>query len=190
MLKTKIKICGLTRLCDIKAVNEYKPNYIGFVFAESKRRVTPEQAAALRERLNHGIIPVGVFVNEEPQIILDLVQKKTIEMIQLHGDESEEYISKIKSLTGKPVIKAGYSEAADYLLFDSPEPGSGKTFNWDTIGKVKKPFFLAGGLNIENVAEAILTLNPFAVDVSSGVETNGIKDPEKIKEFIRRVRDE
>ena len=171
-------------------MNEYKPDYIGFVFAESKRKVSPHEAAKLREKLNPDIIPVGVFVNESIENILKI---DFINMIQLHGSESEEYVRELKSQTNKPVIKAGYSEAADYLLFDNPEPGSGKTFDWDTIGEIKKPFFLAGGLNMENVAEAIQKLNPFAVDVSSGVENpekSGFKDPEKIKEFIWRVRNE
>ena len=171
-------------------MNEYKPDYIGFVFAESKRKVSPHEAAKLREKLNPDIIPVGVFVNES---IENILRVDCIDMIQLHGNETEEYIRELKSQTNKPVIKAGYSETADFLLFDNPEPGSGKTFNWDTIGEVQKPFFLAGGLSLNNIKQAVKEVMPFAVDVSSGVENpekSGFKDPEKIKEFIWRVRNE
>jgi len=181
----------LTRLCDIEAVNEYKPDYIGFIFAESKRKISPHEAEKLRVKLNPDIIPIGVFVNEEPENIIDLVQRNVIEIIQLHGNESEEYVRELKLQTDKLIIKAGYSEVADYLLFDSPQPGSGKAFDWNKVGEVKKPYFLAGGLNLNNISEAIKILNPFAVDVSSGVENpekSGLKDPEKIKEFIRQVR--
>ena len=199
---TKIKICGLTRPCDIAAVNASKPDYIGFVFAESRRRVTAEQAAELKRQLSPGIMAVGVFVDEKPEKIAALVQSGVIGMIQLHGAEDDEYIERLKRLTardsnvgyaahGVPIIKANaHSQAADYLLFDSPTPGSGKVFDWDTLGKTTKPFFLAGGLNAENVAEAIQKTAPFAVDTSSGVETNGLKDERKIETFIRRIRDE
>ena len=185
----KIKICGLTRPCDIEAVNVEKPDYIGFVFAESRRRVSPGQAENLRKILSAGIIPVGVFLNEPAENILALVYSGIIDVIQLHGSESEEYIRELKRLADKPVIKAnGYSGAADYLLFDNIVPGSGQVFDWNIIGEPGKPYFLAGGLNLENIGEAIAQTAPFGVDVSSGVETGGFKDPVKIKEFIRRVR--
>ena len=200
----KIKICGLTRLCDIEAVNIAKPEYIGFVFAESKRKVTPEQAAKLRAKLLPDIIPVGVFVNETPENILTLVRSGIIDAIQLHGGETEIFIRKIKALTNKPVIKAvsvlksgdaqkQIDTQADYLLLDNKGGGTGQTFNWDLIGEVKKPFFLAGGLNIENINSAIIKTNPFAVDISSGVEIDGLKNSEKIISIIsiiRRVRNE
>jgi len=200
----KIKICGLTRLCDIEAVNIAKPEYIGFVFAESKRKVTPEQAAKLRAKLLPDIIPVGVFVNETPENILTLVRSGIIDAIQLHGGETEIFIRKIKALTNKPVIKAvsvlksgdaqkQIDTQADYLLLDNKGGGTGQTFNWDLIGEVKKPFFLAGGLNIENINSAIIKTNPFAVDISSGVEIDGLKNSEKIISIIsiiRRIRNE
>jgi phosphoribosylanthranilate isomerase len=197
----KIKICGLSRACDIEAVNIAKPDYIGFVFAESRRKVTAAQAASLRELLSPDIIPVGVFVNESPRNILSIVQDGAIDAIQLHGTEDEAYIMGLKLLTDKPIIKAisvqnegdvqKWSEtAADYLLLDHKGGGTGQSFDWHLIGKSEKPYFLAGGLNKENVAEAIKKTTPFAVDVSSGVETDGVKDPEKISEFIGRVRDE
>lgn len=196
----KIKICGLSRPCDIEAVNDEKPEYIGFVFAESRRKVTPQQALELRKMLKADIIPVGVFVDEEAENIVSLVQDGIIDAIQLHGSENEKYIKKLKTLTNKPVIKAivvqnegdvqkRAATAADYLLLDNKSGGSGRSFNWNLIGKTDKPFFLAGGLNLENIAEAIREIKPFAVDISSGVETDGFKDPAKIKEFIRRVRE-
>ena len=195
----KIKICGLSRLCDIEAANENKPEYIGFVFAESRRRVTPAQASELRAKLSPEIIPVGVFVNETPDNIVTLVRSGIIDVIQLHGDENEDYIKRLKELTDKPVIKAVSVEqagdvqkwihtSADYLLLDNKSGGTGKTFNWDLIGEVKKPFFLAGGLNIENISSAIIKTNPFAVDISSGVEINGLKDSEKIISIISIIR--
>lgn len=182
----KIKVCGLSRLEDIEIVNENKPDYIGFVFAESRRKVTPEQAFQLREKLDPAITSVGVFVDEPIADIISLVKNGVIDMIQLHGNEDEETIHKLKIQTGKRMIKANrISEAADYLLFDSPNPGSGNTFDWGEIPEVSKPFFLAGGLNPANVAEAVGKVKPFAVDVSSGVETSGIKDLAKMKAFIR-----
>jgi phosphoribosylanthranilate isomerase len=186
----KIKICGLSRIEDIEAVNTYNPEFIGFVFAESKRKITPEKAKELRKLLSTDIIPVGVFVNADYKDILPLVNNRIIDMIQLHGQEDEDYIKRLKNLTDKPVIKAGISQVADYLLFDGSVPGSGETFDWTKIEKTQKPFFLAGGLNPENVSQAIKIATPFAVDVSSGVEVNNVKDYDKIKEFIRRARNE
>ena len=196
---TKIKICGLTRSWDIESVNIEKPDYIGFVFANSRRRVTPTQAMELRSKLAKEIIPVGVFVDETPENILQLVQNGVIEMVQLHGTETEEYIVKLKELTDVPIIKAisvqhtgdvqkWESTAADYLLLDSQGGGTGQAFDWSLIGKTPKPYFLAGGLDANNITNAISQTTPFAVDVSSGVETDGFKDPKKINEFIWRVR--
>ncbi|MCL2284761.1 MAG: phosphoribosylanthranilate isomerase [Firmicutes bacterium] len=195
----KVKICGLTRLCDIEVVNVEKPDYIGFVFANSRRKVTPLQAIELRSKLADGITPVGVFVDERIENILPFVQKDVIKMVQLHGRENEEYIVKLKELTTAPIIKAisvrhaGDVEkwalsAADYLLLDNKGGGTGQAFDWSLIGKVTKPYFLAGGLTMSNIVNAINQTTPFVMDVSSGVETDGFKDPAKIKEFIRRVR--
>ena len=195
----KIKICGLSRLCDIDAANDAKPEYIGFVFAESRRKVTPQMALDMREKLDPAIIPVGVFVNEDPENIVSLAARGIIDVIQLHGSENAEYISRLKTLTNKPVIKAiavlneGDAQKceempADYLLLDGKGGGKGKPFNWELIGKLEKPFFLAGGLCPENIGHALEKVKPFAVDVSSGVETDGFKNPSKIKEFIRMVR--
>jgi phosphoribosylanthranilate isomerase len=195
----KIKICGLTRQYDIDTVNACMPDYIGFVFADSKRKVSPKQATELRQRLARGISPVGVFVDETIECVLSLIRGGVIDVVQLHGMENEDYIKRLKKLTDKPIIKAiavqnaldvrkWENSCADYLLLDSKGGGTGQTFDWALIGETTKPYFLAGGLNITNVESAIDTTKPFAVDVSSGVEENGLKDRAKIDEFIRRVR--
>ena len=195
----KVKICGLSRLGDIDAVNSAKPDYIGFVFAESRRKVTLQQVRKLRDKLNADIVPVGVFVDEPIENILPLVREGLIEIVQLHGSENEEYICELKQHMEKPIIKAvsvrlkedvssRLNTIADYLLFDNANGGTGQVFDWNLIEGTGKLFFLAGGLSVENITEAIANTTPFAVDVSSGVETNGVKDPEKINEFIRRVR--
>jgi phosphoribosylanthranilate isomerase len=199
-MKTKIKICGLTRIEDIEAVNVAKPDYVGFVFAESRRKVSPAQANVLRGALRPEIIPVGVFVNETIENILLLVRENIIQAVQLHGAEDGNYIKELKSKTNIPIIKAvsvqkeGDAQAwencaADFLLLDHKSGGTGETFNWNLIGKVTKPFFLAGGLSSENIADAIQMVKPFAVDTSSGVETSpGIKCAEKIRDFIWAVQ--
>ncbi len=204
----KIKICGMRRSEDIEMANRYKPDYIGFVFADSPRKVSYEQAKELSELLSDEIVPVGVFVNEHMKLIVDLFKDGIIEMAQLHGDEDEKYIRNLKDKsieeTGKqiPVINAieikdgaDYNDellkwrdsASDYFILDSGK-GSGKTFDWSLIDKesefFKNSIFLAGGLNSENLALAIEEFNPFAVDLSSSVETDGFKDEEKIKEII------
>ncbi len=191
----------MTRLEDITYVNEAKTEYIGFVFwPKSKRAVGDKQAAELKKSLDPSIQAVGVFVNETPERIIQLLKKQIIDLAQLHGEETEEQIERIRRETGKPVIKAvkirtredilaGIQTKADYLLLDSGM-GSGETFDWNTIPQIEKPFFLAGGLYPGNVEEAVQNFHPYAVDVSSGVETDGKKDETKIREFIRRVRDE
>ena len=203
----KLKICGMRRSEDIEMANRHKTDYIGFVFAESPRKVSFEQAKELSELLSDEIVPVGVFVNEHMKLIVDLFKDGIIEMAQLHGDEDEKYIRNLKDKsieeTGKqiPVINAieikdgaDYNDellkwrdsASDYFILDSGK-GSGKTFDWSLIDKesefFKNSIFLAGGLNSENLALAIEEFNPFAVDLSSSVETDGFKDEEKIKEI-------
>ncbi|MCL1883563.1 MAG: phosphoribosylanthranilate isomerase [Defluviitaleaceae bacterium] len=193
----KIKICGITRLCDIEAINAAKPDYIGFVFAESRRRVTQYQAKALYKALEPLIIAFGVFVNAPLDYILRLVGEGIIDAIQLHGAEDEFFIEELRRHTASPIIKAvsvqkkgdvqkWENSAADFLLLDHKNGGTGETFDWDLIGAVKKPFFLAGGLSAKNVIDAIKNTNPFAVDVSSGVEVApGVKCPEKINRFVK-----
>lgn len=206
MSSTKIKICGLTRLEDIEYVNAVKPDYVGFVFwSKSKRAVNITRAIELKQNLNPDIEAVGVFVNENPNIVIDLLNNNIIDMAQLHGEESEAQIREIRCRTGKPVIRAvriktkedvwpqiqKFHTEADYLLIDSGM-GSGETFDWDIMKvlKIEKPFFLAGGLNPDNVLDAITHVHPYAVDVSSGVETDGKKDKEKIEKMVRRVQNE
>ncbi len=189
----------------MEMANKYKLDYIGFVFAESPRKISYEQARELSGLLTEDIVPVGVFVNEHMKLIVDLFKEGIIEMAQLHGDEDENYIKnlKLKSLeeTGSeiPVVNAieitsedrDYNKrlfewrdsSADYFILDSGK-GSGKTFNWDLI---KNSIFLAGGLNSENISSAIEEFNPFAVDLSSSVETDGFKDEKKIKEIVEII---
>lgn len=199
---TKIKICGLTRAVDIDYVNAFKPDYIGFVFAKSKRQVTFETASTLKKQLDPEIKAVGVFVNEDPTFIITLCKAAVIDMIQLHGDETETYVKNIQRETGKPVIKAMriktsedvMATEAEYALFDTYHKGvyggTGETFNWHLVEGYKTPFFLAGGLDEHNVLEAIKACRPYAVDVSSGVETEGVKDKAKIEKLIHRIRRE
>ena len=200
---TKIKICGLTRLCDIEAVNEAHPDYIGFVFADSKRRITPQAAFRLRERLDQKVLAVGVFVDEKIEQIVDIWSQGIIDVIQLHGHENASYIERLEEKTGRPVIKAvrvrfredvEFVEAmtCKYLLLDAYSEknvgGTGETFDWNVIGDVKKPFFLAGGLNSNNILQAIKAVEPFGVDISSGVEIDGFKDRDEILEIVRLIR--
>lgn len=191
----KIKLCGLTRVEDIAAVNRLLPDYIGFVFAKKSRRyVSPERAAELKALLDPRITAVGVFVNETPENIANLLESGVIDAAQLHGDEDEEYISSLRKLTDKTLIKAfkvnsvqdvikAESSSADLVLLDSGA-GTGSVFDWELIRTVKRRYFLAGGLDSRNVGEAIETLHPWAVDVSSGIETGGIKDAKKMADFI------
>ena len=200
-MQPKVKICGLMHQHDIDAVNIAKPEYIGFVFADSRLKISASQADILRKRLSPSIIPVGVFVNATIDEIVSHIRSGIIDAAQLHGDETEEYIQTLKSLTDKPVIKAvsvlktgdvqkWVSTCADYILLDNKGGATGKPFDWNLIGEVGRDFFLAGGLNIENIRSAIDKLNPYAVDISTGVETNGTKDGEKIMKLIRRIRHE
>ena len=196
----KIKICGLRRLEDIDIVNKYKPDYIGFVFAESKRKVSHELAAQMRDKLSPDIVPVGVFVDAAMEEILKLYESETIEVAQLHGRESEDYINALKEHTDGElkIIKAiemsedtdlsRYDDSrADYLLFDSGK-GSGKTFDWRLIGNdLKKEFFLAGGISSKNVKQAIEEFDPYAIDLSSSLETDDYKDEDKIKEIMEAI---
>lgn len=202
---TKIKICGLKREEDIAFANEVRPDYIGFVFAPSKRQISPEKARQFRSLLQADIPAVGVFVNAPEEEILSLAEKGTIQMIQLHGGESREYIRSIKERSGLPVIKAVSIQtledlfswqdcAADALLFDQGSGGSGRRFDWNLLKQTSgqryegKPFFLAGGIALENAEEAIRTCHPYALDVSSGVENGGVKDFLKMQSLVRLVR--
>ncbi len=191
---TKIKLCGLTRREDIAVANELMPEFIGFVFAQkSKRYITPNDAAALKNILHEKISAVGVFVNADIKAVAEI--SNFIDVIQLHGTEDEDYIAALRTLTKKPLIKAfkiktaadlkpAESCSADYVLLDGGA-GDGKVFDWQLLKNFNRPYFLAGGLNAENVHDAIKILNPYAVDVSSGIETGGVKDATKMKKFVR-----
>lgn len=195
----KIKICGLTRPEDIACVNRLLPDYIGFVcWPGSRRFVSEEQAARLKAALSSEIKAVGVFVDAPVEEITALLQKGVIDMAQLHGEESEEDVCRIRELTGKPVIRAvkvscrrdveeWQGSAADYLLFDSGM-GSGRTFDWSLLEEVKRPYFLAGGLGADNLEQVLARVRPYGVDVSSSLETDGYKDPEKIRRVMELVR--
>ncbi len=199
----KIKICGLTRRQDIDAVNTALPDYIGFVFAKSRRQVDEMQAKALKAALNPSIKAVGVFVNEEIGKIIRLCNSQVIDLIQLHGDENEDYIKKLKNCVPNKIIKAvrvknredikkAMAFSSDYLLFDayheSMYGGLGRTFDWSLISGVNRPFFLAGGINSDNIMRAITQCSPYCIDVSSGVETNGYKDPKKIMDIVAKAK--
>ena len=198
---TKIKFCGLTRPCDIEAANEIKPDYIGFVFApKSKRRVSYKQAVDLKNLLSKEIKAVGVFLDEDIDQVISLLNLGIIDAAQLHGSESAEYIKRLQKETGKPVIKAfqirgeadvsaAENTIADYIILDAGT-GEGKTFDWELIKEFKKPYFLAGGLNPGNVNDAMRQLHPYALDVSTGIETDGLKDKKKMTEFAAAVRKE
>ena len=174
---------------------------MGFVFwPNSKRAVTRAQAAVLKKKLDPKIQAVGVFVEEDPQIIIELLEDHIIDMAQLHGQETEEEIRLIQKASGRPVIKAVLMKsekdaerwqdtAADFLLLDGGK-GNGQTFDWNLIRKIERPFFLAGGLDADNVQKAIELVRPYGVDLSSGAETNGKKDREKIMKIMRSVQDE
>lgn len=184
----KIKICGIFCEGDIDYVNEASPDYIGFVFAKSKRIISKEKAAIFKKKLNPKIKAVGVFVDEDIAVVNSMFDEKIIDIVQLHGKESEEYISRVKAITIKAVrLGETIPQNADYILFDSANAGSGKVFDWSLLPQIEQPFFLAGGINIINIDNAI-KINPYCIDISSGVETNGYKDKNKIMEMVRRVR--
>lgn len=209
----KIKICGLKREEDVEYVNRCRPDYAGFVFAGEKRRITPEFAACLKRKLAPEILSVGVFVNAEPDLVLGLCADGIIDLIQLHGEEDLEYIEKLREKTDKKIIRAVRVQSeetilaaaelpVDYLLFDTYRKGvyggSGAAFDWNMISRAQEKlelagrrmpdYFLAGGLDAGNLGEALRQLNPYAADISSGVETNGVKDENKIRQVIAELR--
>ncbi|MGN0612437.1 MAG: phosphoribosylanthranilate isomerase [Porcipelethomonas sp.] len=196
---TKIKLCGLRRECDIEYVNELMPEYIGFIFSSAYRRYIPEQQALnLRKMLRSEITPVGVFVNEPQDYILNIIRKGIIGAVQLHGNEDNEYIEKLRKRTECQIIKAfcirdisdialAENSAADLVLLDSGT-GSGKAFDHSLIKSISRPYFLAGGLTPENVRMTVNELHPYAVDASSSLETDGFKDRAKMAAFTDAVR--
>lgn len=195
---SKIKLCGLFREDDIKYANIVMPDYVGFVFAESTRKVTKEMAIEFKKNLNEKIMSVGVFVDATIKTIVDIAKSKSIDIIQLHGNENNIFIKKIKKLTKLPVIKAviikeanqdlSIYHDADYMLFDGGR-GAGKTFDWKWIQNYSKPYFISGGINIYNIRDAIMLLHPYALDISSGIEESGIKNLDKMQRVVDAVRE-
>ncbi len=199
---TKIKICGLKSEEDIMSANELALSYIGFVFAKSKRQVTIEEAQVLKAGLNKNCKAVGVFVNHNVKEMIQMVNEGIIDVIQLHGDEAEDVIMHIRQALPKvelikaisvtsieDIIKWNHSQV-DYLLLDNGSGGSGMCFDWNILQEVdacKKPYFIAGGLTPDNV-EQVISFAPYGVDVSGGVETNGVKDARKMRKFVEKVR--
>ena len=197
----KLKICGLTCEEDIAAVNEVKPDFAGFIIEvpSSRRNLSAEKVKVLVKGLDREILPMGVFVNAAPELPISLLRDGTLWAAQLHGQEDEDYIEKIQNMTGKPVIKAfsiktpedvqrALRSPADYILLDQGTGGTGEPFDWSLVPPVRRPFFLAGGIGPENLRNAVSTLHPWAVDLSSSLETNGKKDPAKIRQIAKMLK--
>ena len=191
---TKVKICGLSTKEAVKTAVSAGADYIGFVFAPSKRQVTLEQATELAEIIPTYVKKVGVFVSPSRSELLEAIEKVGLDLVQVHGQVVDKLFENLPcaSIQAVQVDGDGHvpNSLADYLLFDAPVAGSGQTFDWGRLDttELSQPFFIAGGLNEDNVEEAIQHFTPYAVDVSSGVETNGQKDHEKIRRFIERVK--
>ena len=198
----KIKPCGLRRREDILAVNEAKPDYCGFIieFPSSFRSVTADEVRELVKELDPEIRPVGVFVNAPMELVRTLLDDGTLALAQLHGQEDESYIRELKTYTDKLIIKAfsiktaediekALQSPADYILLDQGGGGTGKTFDWSLIPEIQRPFFLAGGIGASNLGQAIREIHPYAVDLSSSVETEKRKDPMKIRQVVDIVRE-
>lgn len=202
---TRIKLCGMSRMEDIQAVNEIRPDFCGFVIEvpKSRRNVSAVQAEKLSAALAPGIVPVGVFVNAGVSLVADLLNRGVIGAAQLHGQEDETYISRLRdrikadaqliqafSIRTKEDVLRAVKSSADLILLDQGSGGSGRRFDWSLTDTVDRPFFLAGGLGSENLAQAIQKVKPWAVDLSSALETDGYKDPQKMWEAVRIVRAE
>ncbi|MGF9962862.1 phosphoribosylanthranilate isomerase [Bacillus rhizoplanae] len=198
----KVKICGITDVETAKIACEYGVDAIGFVFAKSKRKITPEQAKQIIGELPENVMKVGVFVNESIDVIQKIATYCGLTHVQLHGDEQNHHIERLNIPSIKAVgvsssedIKRAQEYETDFILFDSPKEkfhgGNGKTFSWELLrsNTIEKKCILAGGLHLENITEAIKIVQPYMVDVSSGVETDGKKDIEKIKKFITKAKE-
>ncbi|MBR3732337.1 MAG: phosphoribosylanthranilate isomerase [Spirochaetales bacterium] len=196
---TKMKLCGISRVQDAETANDIMPDYVGFVFwSRSHRCIDIETAKLLRQTLRPDIMTVGVFVNEKADMIAKLYRDGLINMAQLHGNEDEDYIKSLRRMADIPIIKAfrirsradldaAQCSTADYILLDAGM-GDGVTFDWEWLKNFDRPYILAGGLDCQNVTEAINRLHPFGVDVSSGIETAGIEDKDKMLTFAAAVR--
>ncbi len=195
----QVKICGLSRSEDIHAVNEAKPDYCGFIlhFPKSRRNISINTLRTLRAGLSDTVIPVGVFVDQPPQTIANLLAQNLISIAQLHGHEDETYLSALRRLTDKPIWQAfqvhgtqdiirAEQSTADFILLDAGQ-GQGKAFPWDLLNEVRRPFALAGGVALENLPQAMQT-GAQMLDISSGAETNGKKDFDKIMSIVTTIR--
>lgn len=202
---TKIKICGLQRLEDVEIVNKNLPDYVGFVFSESKRKITKEKAKILIDKLNKKIKTVGIFVNKEREDVEELAKYCRLDILQFHGDETTNYCQLFKdryeiwkafSVKDKDIEKKliEYKEYTDLCLLDTYKKdvrgGSGESFNWDLIEGMSQKYkiALAGGITSTNILEAIEKVKPYIIDISSGVETDRFKDEEKIKEVMKKIK--
>ena len=197
-----VKFCGIRRPEDVEMVNRYQPDMAGFILAPGRKRYVPaEKVRILREKLDPAIQVVGVFVDEDISVVRNLLSSGIIDVAQLHGNEPEDYIRSLQESTGKKVMKAigirgdedirkAEMSPADLVLLDTPGGGTGSVFDWDLIKQVRRPYLLAGGLHSGNVGEAIEKLHPYGVDVSSGIETDGIKDETKMCAFMAQIRKE
>lgn len=200
----KIKMCGLKRKEDIEYANVCRPDYVGFVFANSKRQVSANEVASLCEHLNPTIKKVGVFVNESLDSIKEIIEESGIDVIQLHGDESKEYVEQLGKVTDKEVWKAvriqskedvaiAITYPVDKLLFDSFSRdgygGTGKKLDLTLLEDIDTsiPFFMAGGFTVDNIEEAIQEIKPYGIDISSGIETDGKKDLDKMKQVMKII---
>lgn len=208
-MNIKVKLCGMMRDCDIDYANEAMPDYVGFIFADTRRRISREQARSFRGQLKKEITAVGVFVDESPEIVAGYLNDGIIEIAQLHGAEDEFYIERLRALApGAKLIKAARVKStedirkvanlsADYLLLDAMSAvapgGTGSLFDWSLIDEAKasklldKPWLLAGGICADNIPQAVLQ-EPYGLDISSGIETDGAKDREKMIEVVRSIR--
>ena len=191
---TKVKICGLSTPEAVATAVEAGADYIGFVFAKSKRQVSLEQAHELAKGVIGQTKIVGVFVSPSLEELEEAISQVPLDIVQIHGTFDETLIPEI-SVSVIRAIQISDSDSqvksqADYLLFDAPIAGSGQTFDWQLLvdKQIEQDYFIAGGLTVDNVAEAKETFQPYALDVSSGVETDGHKDLDKIKAFIERVK--
>lgn len=198
---TKIKICGLSRPCDIEYVNEAKPDFCGFIInvPKSKRNVSPDTVRQLVKNLSPDVKPVGVFVNAPMDEIAALTEDGTLAYVQLHGKEDEAYIAALRKKIHVPIIQAfkvscpedvahAQQSSADYILLDNGSGGTGKTFDWSHLRDITRPYILAGGLGPDNLGLAVSQLVPWGVDLSSGVETDGFKDNNKVLAAVQAVR--
>ncbi|MCR5545764.1 MAG: phosphoribosylanthranilate isomerase [Lachnospiraceae bacterium] len=200
-MKTKIKLCGIKSIEDVGIMNENLPDYCGFIidFPKSHRSLTKEVVRELSNKLDPSIKKVGVFVNSPIEDVMMLLEDDVIQMAQLHGDEDEDYIKELQKKTNKPVMKViimrdefdvfrANESPADFVLLDAGK-GSGQAFNWDLLKDMKREYFLAGGLHEGNLKKAVVTLRPYAIDLSSSIETDGRKDPQKVKTIMEIMGD-